>query len=187
MGEKNLVLPSTELGVVEEFVAGEGTYINNGKIYSNIIGYVNVNDKERIISVEPIKPKQTINANDILYCYVESINQSIAVTIPIFKEKEKSAIKDEMEAILHISRVKKGYSKSFDGILKVGDIIRAKVVSISPKIEISIAENDLGVTMGYCSKCRKLMIKKNNVLYCDFCRNSEVRKLSLNYRDPWIL
>ena len=46
MTEKRMVYPGEELGGEEEFLAGPGTYVEDGKIVSAQVGMLSYNEKE---------------------------------------------------------------------------------------------------------------------------------------------
>ncbi|MEE8402029.1 MAG: hypothetical protein V3R86_07750, partial [Candidatus Hydrothermarchaeaceae archaeon] len=49
----DFVLPGKEVGFSEEFIPGDGTYEEEGKIFSSATGLVNLDLKERKITVAP--------------------------------------------------------------------------------------------------------------------------------------
>ncbi|MEM3941529.1 MAG: RNA-binding protein, partial [Candidatus Bathyarchaeia archaeon] len=48
------VLPGDLLGVIEEFIPNSGTYVENGNIYSNIVGMALIDFLNRKVSVYPL-------------------------------------------------------------------------------------------------------------------------------------
>ena len=50
----DLVLPGDYLGVIEEFMPGEGVREENGELYATRAGRVRINPEKMEISVEPV-------------------------------------------------------------------------------------------------------------------------------------
>ena len=50
--EEKIVMPGDKLGIIEQYVPGEGTYDDDGEIKSSVLGNVKINQKKRIISVD---------------------------------------------------------------------------------------------------------------------------------------
>ena len=50
--EKNIVMPGEKLGIIEQYLPGEGTFDDNGDIKASVLGNVKINQKMKVISVE---------------------------------------------------------------------------------------------------------------------------------------
>ena len=86
------------------------------------------------------------------------------------------------DAILHISKVKRGFVKNLRDEFAIGDIIRARVVGVSKlAVYLSTQGEEFGIVKGFCRKCRKSMEYINNVLFCRRCRISELRKVAKGF------
>ena len=46
-----IVMPGDKLGIIEQYLPGEGTYDDNGDIKSAVLGNVKINQKMKVISV----------------------------------------------------------------------------------------------------------------------------------------
>ena len=79
--EGDSVLPGEKLGVIEEYIPGEGTFQDEDDvIYASIIGTVHIDMKERKISVEgttrqPVYPQR----NDVVLGQVQSVTKKSAI------------------------------------------------------------------------------------------------------------
>ena len=49
---KEKAIPGDKLAVVEEFEPGEGTYEVNGEIRASILGKINIDNKNKLITIE---------------------------------------------------------------------------------------------------------------------------------------
>ncbi len=50
--EEKIVMPGDKLGIIEQYLPGDGTYDDNGDIKSAVLGNVRLNQKNKVISVE---------------------------------------------------------------------------------------------------------------------------------------
>jgi exosome complex component CSL4 len=83
-------------------------------------------------------------------------------------------------AALHVSNVQNEYLKDLSAAVKYMDIIKARVID-AENLKLSTKEPEMGVIKSICSFCRNEMIKRENVLVCPECGNTEMRKLSTDY------
>ncbi|MBI5228555.1 exosome complex RNA-binding protein Csl4 [Candidatus Micrarchaeota archaeon] len=169
-----MAVPGEFLATTEEFMPSEGTYESEGKIYASIAGMKKEDARRRSVSVIGSEIKK-LKRGDIVYGIVQDLYDTVAL---VRFEPEKKAAASSTYAYLRISEIKRGYVESFRDFLKIGDLIRAKVIEITPLgIYLTLAEKDLGVLKGFCSNCRSELELKGTVLVCPECRNNERRKL----------
>ena len=67
--------------------------------------------------------------------------------------------------------------------LKIGDIIRAKVIQVKPSVQLTTAERNLGVVKALCSICRGPLELRGRELYCPRDERTERRKVAADYAD----
>jgi exosome complex component CSL4 len=179
--EKKLVLPGDEIGHSEEYMAGENTYEDEGKIRSAVVGKVEIDTKEREVKVTAFNPPVFLKNNDFVIGIVTETKSAMAV-VEIIKvvgvERHVSTL--DVGAI-HVSKIAPGYVKSVDSEFQMRDIIRAKVMQAKPSVQLTTVDNNLGVIKSKCSRCRGDMIKKGNRLYCEPCDRYEHRKIAEDY------
>ena len=176
-----LTVPGDYLGVIEEFLPGGGTYIDDGTIYSSIIGHLLVDSHNRKISVyqktnSPLIPKEgSVVLGRIVSIYNKNLN------IKIFQIRDKPLF-NPFNGIMHITDVRKGYVKTMLDVFQIGDIIRAKVISIKNReIHLSTQEPELGVIHSKCSFCGDELILSQNRLKCPQCNKTKWRKMASGY------
>lgn len=46
--EEKIVMPGDKLGIIEQYVPGEGTYDDEGEIKSSVLGNVKINQKREL-------------------------------------------------------------------------------------------------------------------------------------------
>ncbi len=179
---KKLVSPGDELGVEEEYFTGPGTYIDRkGKIRSQLLGKVLIDIVNRRIIVKHIKGKPRIpRQGDIVIGIVESVSNDLAF-IDITSIENTNIKSTDFTGIIHISQASKEYLETMYDALRVGDVIRAKVLNNSNPYQLTIKDPNLGVIAAFCTKCGSLLKKQDDRLICPVCGNIEKRKTSILY------
>lgn len=175
------VVPGANLGVIEEFTSGPGTYIEDGTIHSKITGRTLIDMLNKEVSVYPlIKSAIVPQVGSIVTGLVTDV-KSKNVTLTIFQIGDKT-ISGFFKGMLHISSVSQGYIDNMFNVCKTGDIMRAKVISTKNRsVFLSTAEKDLGVVTASCSLCGHELQKENRELKCSKCGNIERRKIVPDY------
>jgi exosome complex component CSL4 len=182
-GRKNgqLVVPGDKLGVIEEFMPGKGTYVEDGVIYAQNIGHALIDGESKKISVlpktkTPITPKKGLTVIGV----VQQTQDKVA-SVRILRIG-KTDLKKPYSAILHVSYISRHFIKTIHDAFRPGDIIVAKVLGDENQpFQLTTSERELGVILAYCSKCGGTMILDKKQLKCSRCGNVERRKLSENY------
>lgn len=186
------VVPGTFLSTVEEFLPGEGTYEEGGKVYSSCAGLVLVDLRSRRISVIPKSFPPVLKKGDIVLGEVEDVTpQKAEVTIESLRGSEGRQLPPPKLGVIHVSRVSRGYVRDLERKFRVGDIVRAKVGEVGREmVQLSTAEDDLGVILAKCFNCNtplKVENLKMGKLRCPVCQRVEFRKLATDYGkgEPW--
>lgn len=182
--EKQIVMPGDKLGIIEQYLLGEGTYDDNGEIKSSVLGNVKINQKMKVISVESDAKPALLKVGDIVYGQITDIKpQRANVKIECMKDNGRPLALPYMGAI-HISQAKKDYLEKLSDAFRIGDIVQAKVVKITgDNVDLGTVDDDCGVLRAMCTRCRDFMhtTKKKNELQCNTCNKKEKRKVSKNY------
>lgn len=179
--QKKTVLPGESLSTTEEFTAGEGTYEENGLVVSANIGSLEVDDDERIVKVKAKNPPLVIKVGDVIIGAITDVKGSIANVDVAKVVGNNRSISSDNSASIHISKITNGYVEDMGRLLRIGDIIRAKVIQSKPSMQISTQGDDFGVIKALCMKCRLPLIKKEKELYCENCERVETRKIARDY------
>jgi exosome complex component CSL4 len=178
------VVPGERIGVIEEFIPNFGTYVENGVIYSRNVGYVLIDSATRKVSVYPAARGLSFpKIGSIVIGHVVNI-QGLTAFMRIIKIGKKS-LSGFLTGALHVSDIDIKYTKEILNAIKVGDLVRAKVISDTNRIlHLSTKGENLGVILALCSKCGGTLLlknKKSKKLYCGECGNSETRKIASDY------
>ncbi|BAA29111.1 exosome complex RNA-binding protein Csl4 [Pyrococcus horikoshii] len=182
----DFVLPGDYLGVIEEYLPGDGVIAEDGNLYSTRAGWVRINKDKIEISLEPASKVPPVpKKGDIVYARVLEVKQQ-AVLLKMIKiegQEGNREIATSKLAGIHISQVKDGFVEDLRNEFKVGDIVRARVIADEKSpIQLTTKDPDLGVVYALCSKCRTPLVRKGNQLVCPKCGNVETRKISNLYR-----
>jgi exosome complex RNA-binding protein Csl4 len=146
MAKKKLVLPGEHLLSAEEAEAGANTFTDKDEIYSAAFGEEVVSDGKVSIQrsgKQIVKPHVDMD----VYCMVTKTTDTKAICVCISaKQLESNARSMEMTAVLPVRNLKKGYVNKVEDIIRIGDIIRAKISKVTKTgIDINMVGRDLGV------------------------------------------
>jgi exosome complex component CSL4 len=177
-----LVMPGDQLSTVEELLAGEGTFEENGIVRAARLGYYIVDQKHRSAQVKPITSVPVVvEKGDTVLATVKSTRESmiiLQVDHVIGKDRQVSSDRD---ATIHVKEIAQGYIKDAKTEYKVEDILRAKVFQVNPSVQLTTKDRNLGAIMALCSKCRHPLVKKGQQLECENCGNREHRRVAEDY------
>lgn len=132
--DKNIVVPGDLLSD-DPTKSGEGTYVENGKVYSLIYGIFDDKDKIRVI---PLSGKYIPSIGDVV----------IGLIVDISFSNWKVDITSPYEALMHISEYPRRIDSSeMSKIMRVGDLAIFKVIDVdsSMKIELALKNDQLQV------------------------------------------
>ncbi len=180
--EGDSVLPGERLGVIEEFLPGEGTFQDEDDIiYASITGLVHIDMKERKISVKgttrkPIYPTR----NDVVLGVIQHVTKKSAI-VNIFQiEDQECPI--TFSGYLFIKNAAGGYIDQMRDLFVPGDLIIARVQQQADGLaRLSTVGSRYGVVQASCSRCGEPLHLQGRRLECVECGNYEKRKLSQNY------
>lgn len=183
-GNMEPVVPGEFVGYEEEFMPGFGTYSENGDVYSSNIGELEKDVKKREVKVKvktriPMFFKRGMS----VYGRIAQMTDNIAVVdiIPMVVG-QFYYVPRPVTHILPISEVKRGYTRSMRDEFRIGDIIKAKILSMDQHtVTLTTKAMDLGVVKAFCTQCRHPLVKDKNALKCPNCGNIEHRKVSVDY------
>lgn len=176
------VIPGDFIGTSEEFLPGAGTYEEMGNIYAANIGVVDIDIKERSVSIlsrtgMPPIPRE----GDIIIGCVTGLKSSVVlVDIARIKGQEDREIATSDQAAIHISNIKDAYVKDLSHEFGFMDIVLAKVID-AKTLRLTTDGKDLGVIKAICSRCRTVLKREDDTLKCQECEHTETRKIAEGY------
>jgi len=179
---KRIVTPGDIIGVEEEFMPIDGIYIDeNSYLRSQYVGVLQIDVYKKYASVKKINVKGVMpKQGDIVEGVVTSMSDDLAF-IGIYMVNEQYFKIPVYTGILHISQVSVEFINSLYDAVRLGEVIRAKIINNYYPFQLSIKDPKLGVIASYCSVCGSILYKKNDKLICYRCGNVEKRKISSFY------
>ncbi len=176
-----LVVPGDRLGVIEEFIPDAGTYVQDGVIYSKIVGHALIDLMHKKVSVFPIgKGTKIPKIGSIVIGQVSNVQTQTASVR--FSQVDKKQIAGFFSGVLHVSDVQMRFVDSMFDVCKPGDIMRAKVISEKNRTyHLSTQDKELGVVYGFCSNCGQGLEQRRQGMHCPRCGRIESRKTSIDY------
>jgi exosome complex component CSL4 len=181
----DFVLPGDALGVTEEFLPSEWTYDDHGEIRSLVAGTVNIDQKNKKISIIPkTKSPALLKRGEVIVGQIRDVRgQRALVDVDGIKNSKRSLPITFLGAI-HISQAQKGYVDKLTDNFHIGDLIQARVTKVMgvDNADLTTAEDELGVIKAMCTNCRHFMKKTSkNEVKCPNCGKKESRNLSSTY------
>ncbi len=177
---KDVIMPGDELGVIEEYMPGNGTYEDDGKIKSNTVGALDIDAQNRKVGVKVGRRVAVPEVGDIVEAIVTLAKEDKAV-VKIVAIRGKKTLSGDFTGELHISQAAKSYTKSMHDITNVNDRILAKVETGWSPYQLSTRDDDLGVIFATCTKCGDNLVLKGDRLVCLTEKVYERRKVSKQY------
>lgn len=194
------VTPGEKIATEEEFAAGHNTYVENGYIYSAVIGKVVKNESG--INVSSAGREIILIDRDMLVIGTVTDDMKNVTFVKLsdinIEKKDYLALKDGK--ILAPKprgpprfgdRDRGGGGNRFGSgkppkMCGIGDTILARVqYNDKDSYTLSLFGDETGVVYAKCERCGgELEVKGNNTLVCIECTHSEHRKLSQFYNKP---
>jgi len=132
--KREIVIPSQLLGDIKQKKAGKGTFVENGKIYSEILGVLS--DNSKYINVVPLKGRYDPIEKDFVIGIVQEAMQSSWLV----------DINAAYPALLHVNEVPwdVDYGET-SKYLNHGDSIMAKILQVDQekKLQITLKDRNL--------------------------------------------
>ncbi len=182
MSSGKVVLPGEELCVEEEFMPGSGAYVDeNGFVRAAVLGEPIYDMASRRVSVRPLTRRSLLpRQGDIVLGVVSGIKEDVAI-VKVLGFDIHAPFKNPITGLLHISQISESRIESIYDAVRLGDLIKAKVLNNYIPLLLSTKEPRLGVVLAYCSKCGAVLVKESSGLRCPSCGNVEQRKTSIDY------
>jgi exosome complex component CSL4 len=171
------VSPGDPVGVIEEFLQGQGVYEDDGTLFALTTGHLVVDLKQREIAVRrtvrtPLIPKR----GDIVQGTVRSV-QDRTMMMKIL-QIDGTPLKTPFTGVMHVSDVSRGYVKTMRDAFKPGDVIQARVIStVNREHHLSTQGEGMGVISAVCSRCGGELEGQGNRFRCTLCNRIERRKM----------
>lgn len=175
------VLIGDYLGTIEEFMPGEGTFAEDGKIYAAKVGVKDVDAKRHMADVKG-KSLPSLSVGKVVFGQVMALKTSM-VTVIVSKISGQKGFIDERTTI-YVSNIADTYVEKPEDLFAIGDIVKAKVVKMDGNLIDISTKGDFGVVKAFCRRCRHPLVKSDkekDKLKCPGCKCTEKRKIAKDY------
>jgi len=169
------------LGTIEEFLPMDGTYVEDGKIYTSVIGDLVQKGERKGIRCLKI-PK--INVGSVVLAEIDNVKKNFgsAIIRKILGYKQNISF----PAKIFVSEISDTYIDDAGNFLGVGDIIKAKVVKNEKNLINLSIKGGFGVVKAFCKVCRHELVLSmerinSHILVCPVCKRRETRKIADDY------
>jgi exosome complex component CSL4 len=175
------VIVGDYLGTIEEFMPGEGTYAEDGKIYAAKVGFKAVDPSRHLAEVKG-RNIPTLAVGQIVFGEVAALRSSM-VTVIVGKIQGQKGLIDEKTTI-YVSNIADSYVEKVEDLFAIGDIVKARVIRMEPGLIDITTKGNLGVVKAFCRKCRYPLVKSDkgmDRLKCPACGQIDRRKVGEDY------
>ena len=177
-----IVMPGEILGTAEEYIAGEGTIEEKGNIISVSTGALEIDEDRMSINVKYLGEWPKLDVGVEVYGQIINLFEEFAIVEVLKMDNiKRDIIEGTQMGALHISQISNDFVDSIRKTIRIGDIVRAKVIQANPTLRLGIQDIHCGVVSGHCINCRGILIKKDEDLYCEECDHVEYRKFADDY------
>jgi len=169
------------LGTIEEFVPGEGTFSEDGKIYAAQIGKAHLDREKHTASVDG-KEVPKIKVGDTIFGEVVALKKSNIIVEAGKIVGKPDKIKER--TLIYVSNIDDKFVDKPESLFALGDIVKAKVIKMDGNLIDLSTKGAEGVVKAFCRRCRNPLAKSEKVagkLECKMCGSKESRKIAADY------
>lgn len=174
------VTPGSRIAIIEEFIPGRGTYVDDGVIYSKITGYMLIDNLNKEVSVYPaIKLPKVPTIGSVVIGIVNRVKKNSCDVEIIMVGRRK--LTGSLSGTIHISDASPNYVGEMYDVCRAGDYVKAEVISTkNGTFHLSTMGREFGVVLAFCSRCGYPLSRRKR-MYCSRCGNAEGRKVAEEY------
>ena len=177
-------LPGDRVGAIEEYMPSAGTFSSDEGVYSSNIGKLELDAKTHSARVKPkTRVPKLQGVGSVTVGVIAEASDSVAIVdLAQIDQDNISLIPNGVSAVLHVSNIRRDYVKDLRDELKIGDIIRVRIIEASEHTtKLTVDGMDLGVIKAFCVRCRQPLRASGAKLVCDRCGDVESRKIAQDY------
>ncbi|MEB3756758.1 MAG: exosome complex RNA-binding protein Csl4 [Desulfurococcales archaeon] len=184
---KNTVTPGDELGVVEEYLEGEGVYENgSGYLRSMYTGKTFYDRVKRTANVIPARKAKFPKQGDTVIGVVTMIKPDMVILdiygklILTGRTYNVEEFSGSLTGLIPINLVAHEYVKDLHDYFYIGDIVIAQVTGSRNPFQLSTKKPIYGVIYSLCPKCNTpLEIIDERTMKCPECGEKVKKKVAL--------
>ena len=185
MVDGKVVIPGEDIGTVEMFEAGEGTYVTeDGRIRSSLYGKLITDTQALRAAVVPLHRPNKLRVGDVVYGTIHDNKTGLSLAFVEKVEGTKRALAQDNFAAIHIAEADDRYVDELGQVFRPSDMIRARVSMVEPTLKLSTKGPEFGVVKAFCGNCRapmEISRRMSGTLWCENCKRGESRKISTWY------
>jgi exosome complex component CSL4 len=181
-----MVFPGEYIAEIEEFQAGNNTFILDGTIRSSVLGKKEYDFKRRAIKIDPINSREFPKIGDVVMGFVEMLFGSM-ISVKLFSLNNKMYT----AGLSAIASARMGNSKGWNrdrynrkpkSIYRIGDIVRGQITSLmNSSIHMAVDGTNFGLLYSLCLNCGGDTVKINNGIKCIECSMYEEKRVANDY------
>jgi len=181
-----MVFPGEYIAEIEEFQAGNNTFILDGTIRSSVLGKKEYDFKRRSIKIDPINSQEFPKIGDVVMGFVEMLFGSM-ISVKLFSLNNKMYT----AGLSAIASARMGNSKGWNrdrynrkakSIYRIGDIVRGQITSLmNSSIHMAVDGTNFGLLYSLCLNCGGDTVKINNGVKCIECSMYEEKRVANEY------
>ena len=188
--ENTMVVPGSRIGQTDTYAPGRGTYVRDNRIYSSLVGAVEIHTSDKVGEMPTIEVVQSSQQETIVPNIGSTVTAKVIKTTKAFAKVEilcvdgKPVVKSG-STISGLLRVQDIRATEIDKVvlydcLRPGDIILAEVISLgdSRSYYISTAKNELGVVFATSAAGFPMIPIDWTTMVCTKTNAKELRKVA---------
>jgi exosome complex component CSL4 len=161
---------------------GPGTHDDGTNIIATRIGMFRVDPNEMKAVVDPATSVPAdLQMGDFVLGEITMIKPAMAGVNVLHVEGKRRVIVGDTNGTLHVSKIAKRYVRDVGQEYRLGDIVRAQVISVKPSVQLSTDVERGGSILALCLRCRFGLKKVQKALECPNCGRREMRNIAPDY------
>lgn len=185
----SLVTPGTNIGIVGELQAGEGTMTIDDRIVATTTGYSRIEDGT--ITVEASKSIVNIEIGDTVICQFEKLQEKGGeARILVVEGKNGDVLPHQLQGHFHVTRIVDRFLHTVADAVRRRDVARAVVTEVTPVVRLDFRErDDCGILHAICPSCGdtlKAVVNGDWNVACSTCKYNSYRALADNFGAGWV-
>lgn len=185
----SLVTPGTDIGIVGELQAGEGTMTIDDRIVATTTGYSRIEDGT--ITVEASKSIVNIEIGDTVICQFEKLQEKGGeARILVVEGKNGDVLPHQLQGHFHVTRIVDRFLHTVADAVRRRDVARAVVTEVTPVVRLDFRErDDCGILHAICPSCGdtlKAVVNGDWNVACSTCKYNSYRALADNFGAGWV-
>ncbi|HNT60522.1 MAG TPA: exosome complex RNA-binding protein Csl4 [Candidatus Bilamarchaeaceae archaeon] len=180
MEGKTILLPGDHVGPGEVYAEGASTYTEKDEVYASTMGVLD----EESRGLKTRFRKIQIERGSIVYGVVLSVFENFAILGILSEKSEEGKFAGIPDGKILVKNASKEYTRSMRDAVKVGDLVRAKVIDVDGDTAmLTTSYPEYGVIKAFCARDKSPLDRQGKDLVCPLCKGRERRKLANDYRD----